>query len=56
MVTLTIHQIDISLQEKPAVTLKNSLVNIGLNALRDDDWRRVDLITMLIRAGGLTHE
>jgi hypothetical protein len=36
--------------------LKEFLITIGLRALRDGDMARVQLITMLIRAGGLPHE
>ena len=36
-------------------TLKDHLVHIGLRALRAGDWHRVHLVTLLLRAGGLTH-
>jgi hypothetical protein len=40
----------------PPASLKDYLTHLGLEALAAGDWRRVDLITMLIRSGGLTHE
>jgi hypothetical protein len=42
--------------DEPPCTLKDLLVCVGLRALRDGDWRRIDSITTLIQQGGLSHE
>jgi hypothetical protein len=42
--------------DDPPSTIKDLLVGIGQQTLRNGDWRRVELLTTLIREGGLTHE
>jgi hypothetical protein len=42
--------------DDPPSPTKDVLVGIGRQALRHGDWRRVELLTALIREGGLTHE
>jgi hypothetical protein len=44
-----------SLPTSPAVQLKAHLVYLGLRALREGDEAHVQLITELLRAGGLRH-
>jgi hypothetical protein len=44
------------LPDNPPFTLKDCLIDIGLKALGDGDQCHVELVTMLIREGGLTHE